>query len=187
MSSPRLFSYSSLESWPGAGAGCNAYKNIPVRVKDLRLQGFSWLDRYFVELSLVFGLVNSVEGFVNLGELVLSLACFLRTLTHRTLDDVPVVSPKESGLTDKFSAVYKKLCSDLRIELAPDCSNNDKAFNNQTRRTVLGFSFNSSPLSSSFSRFVKADNLTRKISWFLQERQQTSLQFKKQQVALRIL
>ena len=177
MSSPRLFSYSLLESGPGALMSkhdwCDAYKNIPVKVEDLRLQGFSWLDRYFVELSLVFGSVNSVEAFDNLGELVLSLACifsgFPRILTHRTLDDVPVVSPKGSGLTDKFSAVYKKLCSDLRIELAPDCPNNDKAFTNQTRGTVLGFNFNSSPISWSFPD-QKADDLTRKISRFLARR-----------------
>ena len=74
--------------------------------KDLRLQGFSWLNKYFVELSLVFGSVNSVEAFDNLGELVLNLAClsskFPKNLTHRTLDDVPVVSPKDSGLTKKI-------------------------------------------------------------------------------------
>ena len=130
MSSPRLFSYSLLESGPGAVMSkhdwCDAYKNIPEKVEDLRLQGFSWLDRYFVELSLVFGSVNSVEAFDNFGELVLSLACILssfpRTLTHRTLDDVSVVSPKESGLTDKFSAVYKKLFSDLRMSWPPTVS-----------------------------------------------------------------
>lgn len=108
----------------------------------------------------MFGSVNSVEAFDNLGELVLSLACifsgFPRILTHRTLDDVIVVSHKESGLTDKCLAVYKKLCSDLRIELAPDCPNNDKAFTNQTRGTELGFNFNSSPLSWSFPD-LKAD------------------------------
>ena len=72
MSSPRLFSFSLLESGPGAVMSkqdwTDAYKNIPVMSKDLRLQGFSWMGKSFVELSLVFGSVNSVEEFDNLGE-----------------------------------------------------------------------------------------------------------------------
>ena len=55
MSSTRLFCYSLLESGPGAVMSkhdwCDAYKIVPVKVADLRLQGFSWLDRYFFELS----------------------------------------------------------------------------------------------------------------------------------------
>ena len=177
MSSPKQFSFSLLESGHGAVMSKHdwkdAYKNIPVKIEDLRLQGFSWLDRFFVELSLVFGSVNSVEAFDNLGELIISLACifsgFPRFLAHRTLDDVPVVSPKESGLTQKFSAVYKKICSDLGIELAPDCPNNDKAFTNQTRGTVLGFIFDSHLMTWSFSE-AKADDLLRKIVIFLDRR-----------------
>ena len=148
----------------------DAYKNIPVMSKDLRLQGFSWLNKYFVELSLVFGSVNSVEAFDNLGELVLNLAClsskFPKNLTHRTLDDVPVVSPKDSGLTNKFSSVYKQLCKDLNIELAPDCPQRVKAFTCQTNGTVLGFKFNSNPLSWAFPE-DKTDDLLRKICVFL--------------------
>lgn len=54
MSSPRQFSFSLLESGPGAIFSkhnwCDAYKNIPVKLEDLRLQGFSWLNKHFVEL-----------------------------------------------------------------------------------------------------------------------------------------
>ena len=124
MSSPRQFSFSLLESGPGAIFSkhdwCDAYKNIPVKIEDLRLQGFTWLDKYFVELSLVFGSKNSVAAFDNLGELILNIACcksnFPRHLTHRTLDDVPVVSPRKSGLTKKFSHMYKHLGSSLNIK-----------------------------------------------------------------------
>ena len=174
MSSPRLFSFSLLESGPGAVMSkhdwTDAYKNIPVMSKDLRLQGFSWMGKSFVELSLVFGSVNSVEEFDNLGELFLSLVCaiskFPRNLTHRTLDDVPVVSPKDSGLTEKFSSVYKQLCKELNIELAPDCPQSVKAFTNQTSGTVLGFKFNSITLSWAFSE-DKADDILRRITVFL--------------------
>ena len=177
MSSPKQFSFSLLESGRGAVMSKHdwkdAYKNIPMKIEDLRLQGFSWLDKFFVELSLVFGSVNSVEAFDNLGELIISLACifsgFPKFLTHRTLDDVPVVSPKESGLTQKFSTVYKKLCSDLGIELAPDCPNNDKAFTNQTNGTVLGFVFDSNLLTWSFSE-TKTDDLLQRITVFLGRR-----------------
>jgi hypothetical protein len=42
--------------------------------------------------------------------------------------------------------VYRKLCSDLNVELAPNCPNNDKAFENQCRGKVLGVMFDSSDL-----------------------------------------
>lgn len=177
MSSPRQFSYSLLES--GAGAifskhdWCDAYKNIPVKIEDLRLQGFSWLDKHFVELSLVFGSKNSVAAFDNLGELILNIACyqsgFPRHLTHRTLDDVPVVSPRRSGLTEKFSHTYKHLCSRLNINLAPDCPENDKAFTCQTEGVVLGFRFNSNNQTWLFPK-KKADMLLIQINSFLSKR-----------------
>ena len=79
MSSAKLFSFSLLESGKNAIMSkhdwVDAYKNIPVRTKDLRLQGFSWLGRFFVETSLPFGSGNSAEEFDNLGELVLGIAC----------------------------------------------------------------------------------------------------------------
>ena len=177
MSSPRQFSFSLLESGPGAIFSkhdwCDAYKNIPVKLEDLRLQGFSWLDKHFVELSLVFGSKNSVAAFDNLGELILNIACcqsgFPRHLTHRTLDDVPVVSPRRSGLTEKFSRRYKHLCSSLNIELAPDCPDNDKAFTCQTEGVVLGFRFNSNNQTWSFPK-KKADMLLIQINSFLSKK-----------------
>jgi hypothetical protein len=57
MSSPRLFGYSVCD------AGCNAfmskfdsadaYKNVPCRIYDLRLQGFSWLSKFFIETKQI--------------------------------------------------------------------------------------------------------------------------------------
>ena len=38
----------------------SAYKHISVRLADLPLQWFKWLDRYFLETSLIFGGVSSV-------------------------------------------------------------------------------------------------------------------------------
>ena len=177
MSSARQFGFSIMEAGKGAIMSkhdwSDAYKNVPVRIEDLRLQGFSWLGRYFVELSLVFGSINSVEEFDNLGELVLALACHLssfpRRYCHRTLDDVPVVAPSGSGLTERFSTAYLNLCSELNIKLAPNCPDNNKAFTCKTEGTVLGFRFDSSSLSWSFPT-EKADNLLRKIALFQSKR-----------------
>ena len=53
ISTARRFGFSVCE----AGVGCkmskfdlvDAYKNIPAKIFDLRLQGFCWLSKYFVE------------------------------------------------------------------------------------------------------------------------------------------
>ena len=174
MSTARDFSYSLLESGADAVMSkidwVDAFKNIPICSNDLRLQGFSWLGRYFVEKFLVFGSKNSVAEYDNLAELVLGLACvmskFPRNLVHRTLDDVPVVSPKITGLTENFTRTYKNLCKDLNINIAPDCPSNSKAFSNQTEGLVLGFRFNSSNLTWSFPD-EKAKALISQISIFL--------------------
>ena len=33
----------------------DAYKNIPATLADLRLQGFTWLGKFFVENNMTFG------------------------------------------------------------------------------------------------------------------------------------
>ena len=45
----------------------DAYKLIPVKVKDLRLQGFYWLGKWFCETQETFGGVPSVCNFNRLG------------------------------------------------------------------------------------------------------------------------
>ena len=41
----------------------NAYKLVPAREHQLRLQGLFWLGRYFVELRQVFGASSSVYNY----------------------------------------------------------------------------------------------------------------------------
>ncbi len=59
MSSARLFGYSVVDCGSGARMWkfdmVDAYKTIPAAQSDLRLQGFSWLGKYFIELKKVFG------------------------------------------------------------------------------------------------------------------------------------
>jgi hypothetical protein len=67
-------------------------------------------------------------------------------LVMRQVDDVPSISTEHHGFSEKFSCEYKKLCEHLNVELAPNCPNNDKAFENQVRGKVSGVMFDSSDL-----------------------------------------
>jgi hypothetical protein len=51
----------------------DAYKNIPCKPEDLRLQGFSWQSKFFVETRQIFGAKASVANFDILGNTVLKL------------------------------------------------------------------------------------------------------------------
>jgi len=45
-----------------------AYKQLPAKIVDLRLQGFCWLGKFFVETRQVFGAKTSVCNYDILGE-----------------------------------------------------------------------------------------------------------------------
>jgi hypothetical protein len=141
-----------------------AYKQIPCKIEDLRLQGFCWLGKYFVETSQIFGAKTSVCNYDILCE-TLKLLALLESqipqkLVLRQVDDVPSASPQGSGLCERFSVSYRRLCSELSVELAPNCPNNDKAFENQRRGKVLGVMFDSTDLTWRLSdkKLVKAAN-----------------------------
>jgi hypothetical protein len=122
-----------------------AYKQIPCKIEDLRLQGFMWLGKYFVETRQVFGAKTSVCNYDILGatlKLLAEIDCSIPAqLVMRQVDDVPVISPRNSGFTEEFSAKYKANAKELNVKLAPDCPLNDKAFTNQVRGKVLGVFF----------------------------------------------
>ncbi len=159
MASARQFSQLILDCGQGAimskhdlGA---AYKQVPCRVADLRLQGFSWLGKYFVETRQVFGAKTSVCNYDIVGE-TLKLISVIESeipaeLVLRQVDDVPVVAPGDSGLCEKFSETYKKVCKELNVKLAPDCPLMDKAFTCQHRGKVLGVKFDTTDLIWSLS------------------------------------
>ena len=67
MSTAKKFSYTLVEAGAGAVMSkfdmVDAYKNIPAPPSDLRLQGFEWLSRYFVELRQIFGAILAVPNF----------------------------------------------------------------------------------------------------------------------------
>jgi hypothetical protein len=154
MASARLYSQLLLDCGKEAVMSKHdivaAYKQIPCKTEDLRLQGFCWLGKYFVETRLIFGAKTSVSNYDIIGETLKLLAVIESgvppCMIMRQVDDVPVAAPKDSGLCEKFSETYKNVCADCNVELAPDCPLNDKAFTNETRGKVLGVMFDSSDL-----------------------------------------
>jgi hypothetical protein len=154
MSSAKAFGYSICEAGKGAIMSkfdiVAAYKAVPARIEDYRLQGFRWLNRFFIELKQIFGAVTSVSNFDQLGKTVVDIAlskCNIpKRFVHRQLDDVPVVAPKNSGLCEQFSFTYKNVCNEINLPLAPDCPHNEKAFTNVTNGKVLGIVFDTTEL-----------------------------------------
>jgi hypothetical protein len=122
-----------------------AYKQIPCKIEDLRLQGFMWLGRFFVETHRCSEAKTSVCNYDILGATLKPIAqldCSIPAhLALRQVDDVPVISPAGSCLTEEFSEKYKKIADELNVKLAPDCPLNEKAFTNQVRGKVLGVFF----------------------------------------------
>jgi hypothetical protein len=169
MSSARLFGYSVMDCGTGAKMWkfnmVDAYKTIPSAQSDLRLQGFSWLGKYFIELKKVFGSKEAVSAFDRLNNTIVTLAATASalppSLIHRTLDDVPIVTLPNSAAGQKFAQEYQDICNSIGAALAPPCPNFEKAFCNSTWGTVLGIQFDTIPLTWSISRDKKAKILDR--------------------------
>ena len=140
MSTAKKFSYSVIEAGKGSLITkfdmVDAYKNVPAKPADLRLQGFSWLQKYFIELRLIFGAKTAVTNYDVLSNTAATLAkaeCEIPAhLVHRILDDVPFVAPASSTMNQKFCSSYTEICKQAEIQLAPDCPEFDKAFKHST-------------------------------------------------------
>jgi hypothetical protein len=173
MSTAKSFSYKLIS----VGKNCliskydlkDAYKNIPARMQDWRLQGFKWGGKYFFETKMIFGASPSVANFDILGSTIVELAvqkCSIpRYLVSRALDDIPVLAPRGTAWTYKFSRALKQLCADCGIKLAENCPENKKAFEHQKKGTVLGIIFNSESMEWSLSH-EKAEKLIVKVQQF---------------------
>jgi hypothetical protein len=59
---------------------------------------------------------------------------------------VPVVGPSNSGWCEEFLDSYKRICSEINLQLAPVCPNFDKSFGPTTTGKVLGIWFNTKTL-----------------------------------------
>jgi hypothetical protein len=155
MSSAQQFGYALLKCGKNATMSkfdlVAAYKQVPCKIEDIRLQGFMWCGKFFAETRLVFGASNSVCNYDIVGETLKVLALaeseIPSELVLRQVDDVPVVAPAGSGWCENFSERYKDLCESVNVELAENCPKNEKAFENQKRGKVLGILFDSTDLS----------------------------------------
>jgi hypothetical protein len=184
MCSARCFSYSVID----AGDSCymakmdmqNAYKNVPCKPNDYRLQGFHWLGKYFIETRQIFGAKTAVCNFDILGNTVLELTlteCSInRSLVHRQLDDVPIVVPaQKKSWCNEFVEKYKIFCSKIGISLAEDDSAMEKAFSCTQCGKVLGVNFNTVGLVWSYPEDKKL-KLLNEISMFLRRKEVGLLQ-----------
>jgi hypothetical protein len=155
MTSAKQFATSLAEAGPNAKFSkydlVDAYKNVPVQIKDLRLQGFCWLEKYFVETRQIFGAKTAVPNYDILGNTLLTLANVTanvpKKFLHRALDDVPVISPSCKNYCDLFDKSYTELCSYLNVKLAEPCKKFEKAFAKVTYGKVLGYFFDSKSMS----------------------------------------
>jgi hypothetical protein len=159
MSSAKLFGEALVQAGKGAVFAKediqDAYKLIPNPVEQWHLYGFEWLGRFFFDTTTVFGSKAAPASFDALPETIVNIVCTLENIpkrcVHRQLDDVPVVSPKGSGLTDRFVNRYRNVCAQLKIPLAPYCDRREKAFGPGTYGTVLGINFDSETLTWNLS------------------------------------
>ena len=142
----------------------DAYKTIPSKATDFRLQGFKWLGKYFCETQQTFGGIPSVCNFDREGNILQVLAIvessIPRNYTLRILDDTSNIGPKNTLYAEKFACAMRTICSYVNMPLAPLCPNREKAFEVQTRGTVMGIGFNSKDM----SWFLPKDKADRTIS-----------------------
>jgi hypothetical protein len=173
-SSARLFGQSLMKVGPGAIMSKmdmrDAFKLVPARIRDLRLQGFQWMGAYFIDTQQIFGGSPSVANFDQVAETVLNIVLSETRIdskqVHRTLDDVACVAQPGTGECQEFTAAYRRICSELGVPLADNCPLKEKAFANETQGTVLGVEFNTERLewrlsSRKISAVIEEINLMR--------------------------
>ena len=154
MSSAKKYGYSIIDCGVGARMWKwdwdHAYKNIPAPLSEHRLQGFRWLGKYFIETQQVFGSKSAVSAFDRLGHTIADMAAATAGLPsafmHRTLDDLPIVTPADSNLGTQFAAAYTGICKRIGASLAKNCPDKEKAFEDSTTGTVLGIKFDTNNL-----------------------------------------
>jgi hypothetical protein len=132
----------------------DAYKLVPAPVEDLRLQGFSFGGKFFVETQQMFGSLKAVENFDRLGK-TLEATTVIETgidpkWIHRQLDDVCCVSPASHSWCVDFTNRYLENCKELNIPLANPCPKFEKAFTCSTYGKILGVFFETKTMSWKF-------------------------------------
>lgn len=114
-----------------AGRGCwifkcdwsDAYKHLSVCDADVSLQWFSWLDKYFAELCLIFGGTSSVGLYDRLAKVVCHLvrvvADFPADMMEQHLDDNFGAAPAGSRALHELDRAYQWVAAEIGVQLAP--------------------------------------------------------------------
>ena len=124
-----------------------AYKCLPVKKEQRRLQVFRLLGREFIDLRLIFGdkracLLYDRFHHCIITMLVLPEAPIPCSWLGRTIDDVTTVAPKEGRhLTERFVDTYRRTLDSLNIGAAEEDINRNKAFDSSTSGEILGIWF----------------------------------------------
>ncbi len=151
MDSAKVFGYKLREMGKKAVFSkfdfCDAYKSIPAKTRDYRLQGFKWLGKYFVEVEQTFGGIPSVCNFDREGGTIKLLATLVssipRSLVLRILDDTSCISAQGDFYARDFGLAMKDICRKINMPLAKNCEKKEKAFEREHNGTVMGITFDS--------------------------------------------
>ena len=125
-----------------------AYKIVPTRPDQWRLQGFRWLQKYFIDTRLMFGSKSAVPNYDNLHAAIVIIAIVHSTVDlddiFRILDDLITI-----GADPSFIAKYREVAASLNIPLAP--LNGEKSFLFRTRGVLLGILYDTDEMTWSFT------------------------------------
>ena len=124
-----------------------AYKHVAVQQKQLRYQWFMWLQKYFLELCLIFGCVSSVGLYDRLARLIWMIAAAIEMYPYfliiQHLDDLIMIGRGDDGRVQKVYQRYLDVCTKTGISLQePKDAASDKAFGPTTEGSMLGIWFN---------------------------------------------
>ena len=158
MTSAKLFGQALLSmgpnSWFAKTDVENAYKLLHCRLEERPFFGFTWLGKFFFDISTPFGSKAAPANFDDLNETLVYISATLSktplSWVFKQLDDVPVLCPQNSSAAQQFYATYQAVCAAIGVPLAPHDPNRIKAFTPGQTGTVLGICFRSSDLSWKF-------------------------------------
>ena len=120
----------------------SAYKLIPCKHEHLWMQGFTWLDMFFVETSQIFGAISAVPNYDNFhlgfSAIVQKVSDHDAFYFERQLDD-QIILARSFEECKKVTDVYLKFAELINLPLAEFAQN--KAFANQQTGVILGVFF----------------------------------------------
>jgi hypothetical protein len=151
-----------------------AYKSIPVKHSQLRLQGFRWLSKIFIEAFLIFGDAASVLRYSTFHQAILDITAAIAQpepdSIFSCLDDAVFISSSKDE-NSRLLSTYRGVGGMVNMSLADD-TDQDKAFSTRTNGRILGVVFDTIAMTWSLDN-TKADKFSFKLQGFLESRMVT--------------